>query len=178
MTDQRSDLLEHEPACVAAPLDPALLQAANIHPVTGLATDYLNHFNEITMLIGLVADMPEVMDDIAGWRPLGYEQHFERSGFAGKALAIAAYRAIEPSRREAFEATIGLLDQEILAAVHRLQTADPHAYRAAAEEADRRIAPLVALASGLIHGVDMEADRFAPEAVQDDIDAVLAGFAT
>jgi len=28
------------------------LVAANINPATGLATDYLNHFNEITMLIG------------------------------------------------------------------------------------------------------------------------------
>ena len=30
-----------------------------VHPVTGLATDYLNHYNEIVMLLDLVPSMPE-----------------------------------------------------------------------------------------------------------------------
>ncbi|MDP3655070.1 MAG: hypothetical protein Q8R67_25705, partial [Rhodoferax sp.] len=35
----------------------ALLRAANINPRTGLATDYLNHFNEAIMLLEMVPDM-------------------------------------------------------------------------------------------------------------------------
>ncbi|MEO8318885.1 MAG: hypothetical protein ABI561_11235, partial [Bradyrhizobium sp.] len=37
----------------------AQLKAANINPRTGLATDYLNHFNEAIMLLEMVPDMPE-----------------------------------------------------------------------------------------------------------------------
>jgi hypothetical protein len=76
--------------------------AANVNPATGLAGDYLNHFNEITMLLGLVADSPDMIADIEDWRPLTYEEHFERSGFSAKALAIAAYRgAPKPVRTKA-----------------------------------------------------------------------------
>lgn len=35
------------------------LRVANINPRTGLATDYLNHFNEAVMLLEMVPDMPE-----------------------------------------------------------------------------------------------------------------------
>ena len=41
----------------------ALLSAANINPRTGLATDYLNHFNEAVMLLEMVPDMPECAED-------------------------------------------------------------------------------------------------------------------
>ncbi len=44
--------------------DPDLLKAANINPVTGLATDYLNHFNEIAMMIATLADMPEMREPV------------------------------------------------------------------------------------------------------------------
>jgi len=38
--------------------DPARLAEANIHPATGLATDYLNHFNEAIMMLELSDDIP------------------------------------------------------------------------------------------------------------------------
>ena len=41
----------------------ARLRAANINPHTGLATDYLNHFNEAVMLLEMVPDMPECAED-------------------------------------------------------------------------------------------------------------------
>jgi len=46
----------------AAYPDPERLRAANINPATGLATDYLNHYNEVAMLIATLADMPEMSD--------------------------------------------------------------------------------------------------------------------
>jgi hypothetical protein len=64
--------------------DPERLRAANINPATGLATDYLNHYNEVAMLIATLADMPEMSDVILDWRPVGYPPHFRRSGFGDK----------------------------------------------------------------------------------------------
>ena len=53
------------------------LADANINPATGLATDYLNHFNEAIMLLEMPSSCPECRDDFLGWRPLSYREHFE-----------------------------------------------------------------------------------------------------
>ena len=37
--------------------------AVNINAATGLATDYLNHFNEAIMLLEMLASAPEFRDD-------------------------------------------------------------------------------------------------------------------
>src|SRR6201991_1849400 len=79
----------------------ARLRAANINPRTGLATDYLNHFNEAVMLLEMIPDMPECADDFLEWRPLTYAEHFTASKFRPRDLAIAAYNsADEPIRVE------------------------------------------------------------------------------
>ena len=80
-------------------LDPARLAAANINPQTGLATDYLNHFNEAIMLLDLLPETPECIVELIGWEPLSYEEHFAASHFKDKELAIAAYAAAEPIAR-------------------------------------------------------------------------------
>lgn len=67
------------------------LAAANINPDSFLATDYLNHFNEIVMLMEMIPDMPELIEDAADWAPKSYPQHFSDSGFQAKDLAIEAY---------------------------------------------------------------------------------------
>ena len=53
-------------------LDPARLAAANINPKTGLASDYLNHFNEAIMLLEMLASCPECVDDFRAWKPMSY----------------------------------------------------------------------------------------------------------
>src|SRR6476619_2879542 len=80
-------------------LDPARLAAANINPKTGLASDYLNHFNEAIMLLDLLPETPECIVELIGWEPLSYEEHFAASHFKDKELAIAAYAAAEPDTR-------------------------------------------------------------------------------
>src|SRR5437764_1337072 len=80
-------------------IDPARLQAANINPKTGLATDYLNHFNEAIMLLDLLPNTPECIVELIGWEPLSYQEHFAASHFKDKDLAIAAYEAAEPAAR-------------------------------------------------------------------------------
>lgn len=97
--------------------DPEELAAANIMPGTGLATDYLNVFNEAVMLFGLLPDMPDMLDELRDWQPLSYPEHFARSGFQAKALAIAAWQAADPSVREPFEALSGEIASMVQSAV-------------------------------------------------------------
>src|ERR1700754_873979 len=74
----------------------AELMAANINPRTGLATDYLNHFNEAIMLLELIPDMPDCYELFLEWQPLSYAEHFIKSNFKARDLAIASYEAAQP----------------------------------------------------------------------------------
>src|SRR5579864_4561685 len=79
------------------------LRAANINPRSGLATDYLNHFNEAVMLLEMVPDMPDCAEDFLSWQPLSYAEHFTASNFKAKELAIEAYNAADPRIRDEFD---------------------------------------------------------------------------
>src|SRR3954467_9650430 len=95
MTTPASPITQTNPR----PLDPARLAAANINPKTGLATDYLNHFNEAIMLLDLLPQMPECIVELIGWEPLSYQEHFTASNLKDRELAIAAYQVAEPIAR-------------------------------------------------------------------------------
>ena len=79
------------------------LRVANINPRTGLATDYLNHFNEAVMLLEMVPDMPECAEDFLTWSPLSYAEHFTASNFKARDLAIEAYELADPKIRTEFD---------------------------------------------------------------------------
>src|SRR6476619_487013 len=81
----------------------AQLRAANINPRTGLATDYLNHFNEAIMLLEMIPDMPECAEDFLLWCPLSYAEHFTASNFKARDLAIEAYEQAHPAIRGEFD---------------------------------------------------------------------------
>src|SRR5712691_11502627 len=85
-----------------AGIDPARaaeLRAANINPRTGLATDYLNHFNEAIMLLEMIPDIPECAEDFLAWTPLSYAEHFTASNFKARDLAIEAYDSADATVR-------------------------------------------------------------------------------
>lgn len=84
-----------------------LLAAANINPESFLATDYLNHFNEIVMLMEMIPDMPDLLEEAMEWSPKSYRQHFEESGFQAKDLAVEAYMLAPGVFKEPFENTCG-----------------------------------------------------------------------
>src|SRR3546814_4894183 len=65
-----------------------LVRGKNINQNTLLATDYLNHFNEIIMLLELLPSMPECYADAAEWRPKSYAAHFRDRCFSAAELAI------------------------------------------------------------------------------------------
>lgn len=80
------------------------LIAANVNPVTGLATDYLNLFNEAIMLFEMGLDMPDMAEELIEWRRRDYVTHFEQSGFEQKDVVISAYETAPPEQRLAFDA--------------------------------------------------------------------------
>src|SRR6202035_942230 len=94
----------------------AQLRAANINPRTGLATDYLNHFNEAIMLLEMIPDMPECAEDFLGWEPLSYAEHFTASNFKARDLAIDSYNPADAAIRSEFDNVTSAITS-ILAAV-------------------------------------------------------------
>ncbi len=76
----------------------------------GLSTDYLNHYSEILMLIEMAPWDAAVVDELSGWRPIGYREHFLRSPLRCAAAALAAYEALPDEACRAFELNIAMLD--------------------------------------------------------------------
>ncbi len=91
-----------------------------INPVTGLSTDYLNHFTEALMALEMAADIPECIDDLRAWRPKTYPEHFAQSRFKHRDQVIERYHAAAPGlRREVdwLSASINRLLEKACAAV-------------------------------------------------------------
>jgi hypothetical protein len=136
----------------------AQLRAANINPRTGLATDYLNHFNEAIMLLEMVPDMPECAEDFLAWHPLSYAEHFTASNFRARDLAIEAYDSADESIRAQFDSLTSSMTSILTAVSHAMREARHDKTRATlAGQATAWVKPLVALAGGVING-DREAD--------------------
>jgi hypothetical protein len=133
---------------------PSDLAAANIHPDTRLATDYLNHFNEVVMLIEMLPMMPDCAPDIVTWVPVSYVDHFFLSHFKGRDLAVTAYETVDKNRRETFERTIDKVVQAIgdIQYMIRVAPMDGLPTDAIQDVVEMRIKPALAHAMGLING--------------------------
>jgi hypothetical protein len=137
----------------------AELRAANINPRTGLATDYLNHFNEAIMLLEMVPDMPECSEDFLAWQPLSYSEHFTASNFKARDLAIEAYEAADAKIRTEFDKLTSAMTSILTAVGTAMRDARLDKTRATlAEQATGWVKPLVAQAGGIINGAGAEAD--------------------
>jgi hypothetical protein len=137
----------------------AELLAANINPKTGLATDYLNHFNEAIMLLEMIPDMPDCAADFLCWQPLSYREHFMESNFKARDLAISAYESADPSVREEFDKLTATMTSILTAVGAAMCEAQQDRTRAIlAEQATGWVKPLVALAGGIINGRGGEPD--------------------
>jgi hypothetical protein len=137
----------------------AQLRAANINPRTGLATDYLNHFNEAIMLLEMIPDMPECAEDFLSWRPLSYAEHFTASHFKARHLAIEAYESADATVRAEFDNITGAMTSILSAVSAAMREAKQDKTRSTlAEQATGWVKPLVALAGGIINGRGDETD--------------------
>ena len=132
---------------------------ANVNPATGLATDYLNLFNEAVMLFEMGLDMPDMAEELVDWHPRGYIEHFEQSGFEMKDVVVAAYMFAPGDIREAFDATVARALSVFDSSVHILLST--HVMdEAARADLDGRLAEMKALVIEMdahIHG-RVEAD--------------------
>src|SRR6516164_9833962 len=131
----------------------ARLRAANINPRTGLATDYLNHFNEAIMLLEMIPDMPECSEDFLQWSPLSYAEHFTASNFKARDLAISAYESADPDIRAEFDQMTDTMTSILREVTTAMAEAKQDATKATlAEQAIGWLKPLVAAAGGVING--------------------------
>lgn len=147
----------------------AALKGRNISQTTFLATDYLNHLNEIIMLLELVPDMPECLEDAKEWQPKSYAWHFQDSGFSDAALAIQAYEHAPARYRLPFDETVVHFNAVAAEGLARIEAAveagDTDRLGEVATQVCTQLRRLTDTANGIIHGsgttVDQaEIDRF------------------
>ena len=138
-------------------------RGSNVNEKTLLATDYLNHINEIVMLFDLVPDAPECLEDCKAWQPLGYQDHFRASHIADRDLAIEAYDYSPPAYKEPFDRLVGEMNRLVAISIERLDAAIAEGRddvtRLIAERASRNLQDLIGQASAVIHGTDHAVDQ-------------------
>ena len=148
----------------------ARLADANINPRTGLATDYLNHFNEAVMLLEMLAACPDCAEDFLAWRPMSYREHFVASRFKSRDLAIAAYDAAAPGARadlDALTATMTVVLEATRAAMC-IGTAPETAGKIATGSVTC-LKPLIARAGAVINGDTEDGEPMTPQAIVDGL---------
>jgi uncharacterized protein (DUF1778 family) len=158
----------------------AVLEASNINSATLLATDYLNHFNEVLMLIEMLPSMPDCAEDVFSWQQMSYCDYFLQSTFKGKDLAISIYEHVDDDLKSRFELLIGKINEkdfgliEAIAALNgdmSQSNFEPIAFMATTE-----IRPLIDQASALINGSQIETDWMLAvdhPTAQDEIDRLF-----
>lgn len=62
-----------------------------VHPATGLASDYLNHFYEPLMMLEHLSADADFADELANWSPNSYIGHFGSSGRPDRLEVLASY---------------------------------------------------------------------------------------
>lgn len=154
----------HDPDSATADARARRLAAANVNPRTGLASDYLNHFNEAIMLLEMIRDIPECLDDFLLWTPKSYREHFLASQLSTRDIAVMAYDTADPAVRAEFDDITAAMTAILTAVAATLRAAEHHHERVGlAEQTIGWLKPLATLASGVING------SAAP-----DVDAILA----
>lgn len=135
----------------------AKVKGTNISAQTLLATDYLNHFNEIIMLLDMLPDMPDMVEECKAWAPKSYKEHFADSTFSDRQLAIEAYDRVPSRYRLPFEETIRQIDSLLLGGIAHLDTmlaegAPADHFQETCRALSRTAQMLMDCASAIIHG--------------------------
>ena len=119
----------------------------------GLATGYLNHFNEAVMLLEMIPDMPECAEDFLGWQPLSYCEHFTASNFRARDLAIEAYDSADQGIRAEFDSLTSAMTSILTAVGSAMREVEKDTTRVRlAEQATLWVKPLIAACGGIING--------------------------
>jgi hypothetical protein len=142
-----------------------LVKGRNINEKTLLATDYLNHFNEIIMLLEMLSSMPECLEDVLEWRPKSYAEHFQDSCFADKELAILAYMNAPEEFRQPFDSAVDHMNYLIADGVAEIVDAQSHGderrFQATSARVSENLRRFVDVTSAIIHGDQRTIDQAA-----------------
>ena len=149
----------------------ARAKGTNVNDRTLLATDYLNHVNEIIMLLELVPDAPECLEDCRAWRPMSYAEHFKASSIADRDLAIEAYAFSPPEFRGNFDRLIAEMHRVIAGALASVEAAssqgDEERVRRVVDMSVAALKTMVDHASSTIHGDAQVMDQAAIDRLMD-----------
>jgi hypothetical protein len=164
-----AEAMQHAPAATAPAA--AAWHISTINPLTGLSTDYLNHFTEAVMVLEMAITMPECLDDLRSWRPKTYRDHFATCRFADRDDVMAAYEAAEPAVRDALNGISETLNAVLLEARDALLgSSAPTNLEAIAQRAVNRAKLLISHAAAIINGTNAIDDG----GTQAFVDAVFA----
>ncbi len=148
-----------------------LVKGKNINEETLLATDYLNHFNEIVMLLDLVPTMTECIEDAKAWAPKSYQEHFRDCAFTDKDLAILAYENAPPEFREPFDDTVAemnaLVTEGLTVVETAIATGQPDRIELAVSEVSSSLRSRIDRCSAIINGQTAKLDQSAVDALFD-----------
>lgn len=138
-------------------------KGTNVNEQTLLATDYLNHFNEVVMLLEMIPDMPDMLDEAKEWRPKAYKDHFIDSSIADRELAVEAYDFVPTKYKVPFEQTIAQLEQLVESSLRRLEQdltdGNVDLARENATALSLTLQRLTDVAGGIIHGSENSMDQ-------------------
>lgn len=146
-------------ALAARIADIAAEAITGIDPHTGLASDFLNQFNEVLMLLEVADSDPALHRDLHAWCPRDYVEHFEASQLRDSALVIAAYTLAPASVRRRFDRLSGDLSAFILNGLAELRPLEGEAARYASEALAERIRRRVESLSAIIHPAERRLDN-------------------
>lgn len=97
--------------------------ASLVNPASGIANDFLNHFNEILLLVeNLPILLPEMVEELMRWRPTTYTAYFTTSCLPGSAETLGTYASLAPATRRYFETKVDRLNQTALEIRNRIAT--------------------------------------------------------
>lgn len=127
----------------------------SISAITYLATDYLNHFNEVIMLLDMIVDMPDLIEELCDWRPKDYVTHFGDSGLSDQDLIIEAYHAASDEDRGTLFAITSemerIIQDTIAAATKEKMQADEISLIMLCSSTTEKLRERINLASGVIN---------------------------
>lgn len=126
----------------------------NVNLVSGLATNYLNHYIEILLLIEMLPDMRECFDDILAWKPMSYPEHVDYSRLPNSALVLKVYNTVDKDRRQRLAEIAQEANLALTTYINRAGTAldlnDTDKLREIATEAKEYLTPTIERMTGVI----------------------------
>lgn len=139
------------------------VEGTNIDPRSLLSTDYFNHFNTVIMLLGMLPEMPELLDEIDQWKFITYCQHFEASGLDFAPLAIECYGQVPLKVRTKFERKMeeinNFVEASRLGLRQLLTSGDMDRFNDLARRTSRTMQAMVDDGGAIVHGSDASSDQ-------------------